>query len=295
VILQQSLVAGRSHATIAGKFSARRQDLGRWRWWLFTAIAVLLFFMTVLPFALLLIGSFMKQFGMFDLPQPWTLRNWSDAFAHSDIALAFWNSLRLAVSASVSGMILYSLLAYIIVKTRFRYRRLLDFLTWLPAVIPGLVLGLGYLQMFAGAPIFRPIYGTIAVLVIAVVIGTLALGTQIIKTSLMRLGAELEEAALTAGASRFATFRHVILPLIAPSVAVVGLEVFAAGMSVVGLVALLATGATQPLAILQLIYLDNGLFEPAAVIGIVIMTLTVAAALLARHLGLKVGIGQPEI
>ena len=295
VLLQQGYFAGRGHATIAGKFSARPHDLRGARWWLFGAIVVLLFFMTVLPFALLLMGSFMKQFGMFDLPQPWTLRNWADAFTRGDILLAFWNSIRLAVAASISGMMVYSLLAYIIVKTRFRARRVLDFLTWLPAVIPGLVLGLGYLQMFAGTPLFRPIYGTIAVLVIVVVIGTLALGTQIIKTSLLRLGHELEEAALTAGASRFATFRRVTLPLIAPSVAVVGLEVFAAGMSVVGLVALLATGATQPLAILQLIYLDNGLFEPAAVIGIIIMVLTVSAALLARHLGLKVGIGQPEI
>jgi iron(III) transport system permease protein len=295
VIVQQWYAAGRGHATVGGKFSARRQDLGRWRWWLFAAIAVLLFFMTVLPFALLLMGSFMKQFGMFDLPQPWTLRNWTEALTRGDIPRAFWNSIRLASAAAVIGMMLYSLLAYLIVKTRFRGRRVLDFLTWLPAVIPGLVLGLGYLQMFSGTPIFRPIYGTLAVLVIAVVVGTLALGTQIIKTSLLRLSSELEEAALTAGASRFATFCHVTLPLIAPSVAVVGLEVFATGMSVVGLVALLATGATQPLAILQLIYLDNGLFEPAAVIGIVIMALTVATALLARHLGLKVGIGQPEI
>jgi iron(III) transport system permease protein len=295
VVLQQSIGTKRSHATITGKFSARLQDLGRWRWGLFAAIALLLCLMTILPFALLLLGSFMKQFGMFDLPQPWTLRNWQQAFGHNDIALAFWNSIRLAIFASAAGMVLYSLLAYLIVKTRFRFRRALDFLTWLPAVIPGLVLGLGYLQMFSGTPLFRPIYGTMAVLVIAVVIGTLSLGTQIVKTSLLRLGSELEEAALTAGATRFDGFRRVILPLIAPAIAVVGLEVFATGMSVVGLVALLATGATQPLAILQLTYLDNGLFEPAAVLGIVIMALTMSAALLARHLGLKVGIGRPGV
>ena len=118
---------------------------------------------------------------------------------------------------------------------------------------------------------------------IAVVVGSLALGTQIIKTSLMRLGAELEEASSAAGASRFYTFRRIVLPLIAPSVAVIGLEIFATGVSVVGLVALLGTGATQPLSIVQLIYLDSGLFEPASVIGILIMVITVVAALLARH------------
>ena len=85
-----------------------------------------------------------------------------------------------------------------------------------------------------------------------------------------------------------------MLPLIAPSVAVIGLEVFAAGVSVVGLVALLGTGATQPLSIVQLIYLDGGLFEPASVIGILITVITVTAALLARYVGLRAGLGRAE-
>jgi len=294
VAFQQWYSASRSVSSISGKFSNRSMDLGGLRWPLFGLIALLLFFMTVLPFALLLISSFMKKFGMFDLPDPWTTRNWVEAMTRGDIPRAFWNSMRLALSASIIGMAVYSLLAYITVKTRFWGRRLLDFLTWLPAIIPGLVLGLGFLQMFAGTPVFRPIYGTIAVLVIAVIVGSLALGTQIIKTSLLRLGAELEEASAAAGASRLYTFRRIVLPLIAPSVAVIGLEIFATGVSVVGLVALLGTGATQPLSIVQLIYLDSGLFEPASVIGILIMVITVVAALLARHIGLKAGLGRAE-
>jgi iron(III) transport system permease protein len=294
VALQQWYSASHSHASISSKFSNRIQDLGNLRWPLFYFIAVLLFFMTVVPFCLLLMSSFMKIFGDFDLPEPWTTRNWVLAATRGDIPRAFWNSMRLAVSASILGMVVYSCLAYMVVKTRFWGRRILDFMTWLPAVIPGLVLGLGFLQMFVGTPIFRPIYGTIAVLVIAVVVGTLALGTQIIKTSLIRLGPELEEASWASGVSRFYTFRRVVLPLIAPSVAVVGLELFATGTSVVGLVALLGTGATQPLSIVQLIYLDSGLFEPAAVIGIMIMAITVTAALLARYIGLRAGLGRAE-
>jgi hypothetical protein len=40
--------------------------------------------------------------------------------------------------------------------------------------------------------------------------------------------------------------------------------------------------------------LDGGLFEPASVIGILIMVITVAAALLARYVGLKAGLGRAE-
>lgn len=292
IVLQQWYAHSHAHASISSKYTNRIQQLGRLRWPLFGMIAVLLLFMTVVPFAMLLASTFLKIFGMWDLPNPWTTRNWIDAFSRGDIFRSLLSSLELGISASAVGMVTFSLLAYIVVKTKFYGRRILDFLTWLPAVIPGLVLGFGLLRMFASVKLFQPIYGTMSVLVIAVVIGTLALGTQIIKTALMRLGPELEEASWAAGASRFYTFRRVVLPLIAPSVAVIGLEVFAAGVSVVGLVALLGTGENRPLSIVQLIYMENGTFEPAAVIGVIIMTLTVSAALLARHIGLKAGLGR---
>ncbi|MFM9968416.1 MAG: ABC transporter permease [Burkholderiales bacterium] len=292
VALQQWYAQRNAVASVSSKFSHRVQDLGRLRWPLFAAIAVLLSMMTVLPFALLIMGSFMKLFGIFDLPEPWTTAHWVEAFGRGDLQRAFWNSMKLGLLASLAGMVSFSLIAYIAVKTRFRGRKVLDFLTWLPAVIPGLVLSLGILQMFASLPFFRPIYGTLAVLVLAVVIGTMALGTQIIKAALQNLGQELEEASWASGASRFYTFRRVVLPLIAPAVAVIGLEVFATGISVVGLVALLGTGNTQPLSILQLIYLDGGFFEPGAIVGLLITTITVSAALLARYIGLKSGLGR---
>ena len=292
VVLQQWYAQHHAVASVSSKFSHRVQDLGRLRWPLFAVIALLLSMMTVLPFALLVMGSFMKLFGIFDLPEPWTTSHWVEAMTRGDVQRAFWNSMKLGTAASLSGMLCFSLIAYIAVKTRFSGRRILDFLTWLPAVIPGLVLSLGILQMFAAVPLFRPIYGTLAVLVLAVVIGTMALGTQIIKAALLNLGAELEEASWACGASRFYTFRRVVLPLIAPAVAVIGLEVFATGISVVGLVALLGTGATQPLSMLQLIYLDGGFFEPGAIVGLLITTITVSAALLARYIGLKSGLGR---
>ncbi len=292
VAMQQWFSQRHAVASVSSKFSHRVQDLGRLRWPLFGILVVLLLMMTVLPFVLLLMGSFMKLFGMFDLPQPWTTAHWTEAFTRGDLQRAFWNSMKLGFAASLAGMICFSLIAYISVRTRYSGRKLLDFLTWLPAVIPGLVLSLGILQMFAAVPLFRPIYGTMVVLVLAVVIGTMTLGTQIIKAALLNLGTELEEASWACGASRFYTFRRVVLPLIAPAVAVIGLEVFATGISVVGLVALLGTGATQPLSILQLIYLDGGFFESGSIVGLLITVITITAALLARYIGLKAGLGR---
>ena len=82
----------------------------------------------------------------------------------------------------------------------------------------------------------------------------------------------------------------VLLPLIAPTIAIVALQNFAAAVSSVSLIALLGSAHNKPLSLLQLEYLDTGLFEPATAIGIVIFLLTVGAAVLARIISLRTGL-----
>jgi iron(III) transport system permease protein len=120
----------------------------------------------------------------------------------------------------------------------------------------------------------------------------MTIGTQIVKTAIGQVGRELEEAAWVSGGSKFYTFRRIILPLVAPSVAVVGLEIFATANAAVGIIVMLGTGATQPLSVLQLTLLDSGRFEQASVIGVIITTLTVSAAILARYIGQRAGLGR---
>jgi len=86
------------------------------------------------------------------------------------------------------------LIAYMIVKTRHAGRWLLDFLSWLPWSIPGILLGVALLWTFLQTRIFLPIYGTIYLLMIAMVIKSMPFGTQMIKSVLIQLGSDLEEA-----------------------------------------------------------------------------------------------------
>lgn len=285
VLLQQWFVHRRTYATVGAKFSARTADLGRLRWPAFAAIAALLALMTVLPVAMLVLGSFMKVFGDFTTPGIFTLDHWTTALGRDDLVRSLVNTLTLGSLAAGLGMLLYTTIAYVTIKTRFVARSMLDFLTWLPTMVPGIVLGLGFLQTFLVTPLLRPVYGSIWALVIAVVVSMLTVGTQVIRGTLGQLSLELEEAAWTAGASRLRTLRTIVLPLIAPSVVVVGLQVFATAVSVVGVVVLLGTGSSQPLSVLQLFYLDAGRMEAATIVGLLILAIALVAALLARLVG----------
>jgi len=153
--------------------------------------------------------------------------------------------------------------------------------------VPGIILGLALLWLFLGVPFLKPLYGTMTLLIVAGLISGMPLGVQIIKSSLLQLGAELEEASRVAGASWVRTYRQIVLRLLGPALLTVGLIVFVGAARNIGTIALLATSSNQPLSILQLNYLAQGRGEVAAVIAFIIMLASIGGALLARAIGFK--------
>ena len=209
---------------------------------------------------------------------------------------ALVNSLVISTGTALVAMAACTAIAYIVVRTRFFARGLLDFLVWLPSALPGIVLGLGYLWLFLGTPFLRPIYGTTFILVLVAALGSITLTTQILKANLLQLGVELEEAAATSGASAWYTLRRVVLPLMAPALAVVGVLAFSSSARATSHVALLSTHANQPLSILQLNLLSDNNFGAASVVGVFILLLTVGVALMAPGAGLAPGrVGQQPV
>jgi iron(III) transport system permease protein len=287
ILLQQWIVLRRSYATMSGKYRAGLVHLGRWRWWLFGVLAALVSLMTVVPTLLVLVGSFMRGFGAFDIDRPWTASNWTEVLGSSVFREALINTLVLASATAVVSMAAFALVAYISVRTRFRLRGALDFLTWIPSLLPGMVIGLGLLWFFLTTPVFRPVYGSMLVLVLAVSISGMTRAVQLLKASLLQLGNELEEASWASGAARLATVRAIIVPLIAPTLVVVGIVAFSSASRTASQVALLASAANRPLSLVQLDYLTDGRFEPASVIGVVVLVLTIGAAALAYLVGLR--------
>jgi iron(III) transport system permease protein len=144
--------------------------------------------------------------------------------------------------------------------------------------------------VFLGNPLLRPFYGSMSLLVLATLISSMTLGVQIIKSALTQLGLELEEAAIVSGGSGWHSFRDIVLPIIAPTLLLVGTLSFIASARNVSTVALIATSHTRPLSLLQLDFLVDSRYESAAVIGIIVVVLTTGVALISRLLGLRSGI-----
>jgi iron(III) transport system permease protein len=293
VALQRRYIANRNYETITGRgFSIRPVQLGRWR---YPAFALVLFFavvVTLVPTALLLVGTFMKLFGFFNIAEPWTIENWRATLNDPVLLRSLWNTLAIGAGSGLVGVLFFSFIAYVIVKTRYAGRWLLDFLSWLPWSIPGILLGVALLWTFLQTRIFLPIYGTIYLLMIAMVIKSMPFGTQMIKTVLIQLGSDLEEASKVCGGTWFHTFRRVILPLTMPALITVGLVGFISAARDISTVVLLGSGKSRTLSLLMLDFAAGAEFEKATVVAVLIVGLVVGAALVARGLGGQVGVRE---
>ena len=288
--IQRKLIARRQFTTMTGQFKPKIIELGAWRYPATIFIGLVLFVLDVVPLLSVLGGSFMTRFGFFHLPKTWTMEYWRMALSDPRILHGLQNTLIVAVSAGVVGALFFSLVGYVLVRTKLPGRGILDSICWLPSAIPGVLSGLGLLWMFLGTPVFRPFYGTIVLLVVAQVLGGITLATQILKANFVQLGKELEESSRMSGAGFWRTYLRIVFPLMAQTMVMVAVIKFMFAAQHNSAIILLATSETRTLSLLALDQVAAGYREVASITIILITVLTLGVAIVARSFGLKVGI-----
>src|SRR5882724_7676155 len=224
--IQRKLITRRQFTTVTGQFKPKIIDLGVWRYPATAFVAFIVFILDVVPLLSVLGGSFMTRFGFFNLPKTWTFEYWHMALNDPRILLGLKNTLIVAGSAAIFGALAFSLIGYVLVRTKLPGRSVLDSICWLPSAIPGVLSGLGLLWMFLGTPVFRPFYGTLFLLVIAQVLGGITIATQILKANFVQLGKELEESSRMSGAGFWRTYLRIVFPLMAQTMVMVGVIKF---------------------------------------------------------------------
>jgi iron(III) transport system permease protein len=260
---------------------------GRWRYAASALCLVYLSVSLVLPLCLLVLGSFMRLFGFFNVPDPYTTEQWLKVFHDPVFLLALRNSIFLGASVSILGLLVYGLLAYAITRSRLSGRRTLSLLVWMPWAVPGVLLGVALLWLMLTVPVLTLFYGTMGALVLALLIQNMPFGVQLLRTALGQVSTELEEAARMSGASWLATYRLIILPLMAPMLVSVGVLTFVVVLRDISTSVLLAGPSTRPLSLLMLEFARGSSMEAATVVGLLLSALAIVVALLARRLGLQ--------
>jgi iron(III) transport system permease protein len=257
--------------------------LGKWRYLASAALFTWIIVGIYLPLAMVLVGSFMKFFGMFQIAQPFTLKHWIAVLQDPAFAKALINSLILGFGVASSAVIIYSFLGYVILRTRLPGRSAVNFLVWIPWAIPGILIGLSLLWIFLKVPLFHLFYGTIFALIFALVLKDMPIGTQMIKAAFSQVSLELEQASRVVGAGSFTTFRRITLPLVAPMIVCIFVLVFMSSVGDISTSILLAAPSTMPLSVLMLERSIAGEIEKASVIGVLLSCLALVTATVMRR------------
>jgi iron(III) transport system permease protein len=286
-IFHRFYIARREVATVTGRgFVSARIHLGRWRYpaaalafgWILVSLLV--------PLVLLVLGSFMRRYGFFDIPNPLTLANWQGLFADPFFPGAIVNSLILGGSVAVGSILLYSVVGYVIVRFPGRTSDFVDVLSWLPWAIPGILMGLAMLWLLLASPFKGVPQLSLVAMIVALIIQDSPRSTLLFKTATMQVGRELEESAAASGAKWRSMYRRILLPLLAPAALTVGVLTFLSAIRDISTPVLLYSSATRPIAILMLEYARSALFERAVALGVLLAGVVLVITFLALRFGL---------
>ncbi|HJS74258.1 MAG TPA: iron ABC transporter permease, partial [Vicinamibacteria bacterium] len=160
IVWQWRLLGSRSFLTVTGRgYQPRLTRLGRLRWVSFGLALAFVGVTVALPVGQLLLGSFFRFFGFYRV-EMLTLEHYREVWESRLVWRALGNTLVLGFAASTAAMLLGSITAYVVVRTRLPLRRVAEVLAWLPWLMPGMILGVGLLWAYAFLPGPLAFYGT---------------------------------------------------------------------------------------------------------------------------------------
>ncbi|MDP2603050.1 MAG: iron ABC transporter permease [Deltaproteobacteria bacterium] len=287
----RSTKEGKRFQTVTGKaFRPRQFELGGWRWLGFGFLMAYFLFVVLMPFLVLFWASFLPFFATpsWESIQKLSLENYTYLLNFRPFWDAMQNSVILAISTATVAMVLTSLIAWIVYKSRLPGAWILDFLAFVPITVPGIVLGMALILLYVAFPI--PIYGTIWVLLIAYVTRYIPYGMRTASGSILQIHSELEEAAATSGASWWATFKRVTLPLLRPGFVAGWIYICIVSFREFSTSVLLATGESRVLSILLFTMFEQGQVTIVAAIGVLMILVLMAIVMLFYKLSGRVGI-----
>ncbi|MFE4693576.1 ABC transporter permease [Streptomyces sp. NPDC056749] len=178
----------------------------------------------ILPNAVVMVFSFNRPKGRFNYAwQEFSLDAWKDPCGVADLCGSLSLSLRIAFWATVGATALGTMIAFALVRYRFRARGAVNSLIFLPMAMPEVVMAASLLTLFLNMGA-RLGFWTV---LIAHIMFCLSFVVTAVKARVMSMDPRLEEAARDLYAGPVQTFVRVTLPIAAPGIAAGALLAFA--------------------------------------------------------------------
>jgi len=219
VLYISTFVVGRKqYITVSGK-STRPNivDLGRWRIVFTALVCIFALIIVVIPFITVAATSITVNMGKPLTADNITFLHWNRIFTRKSILQSGWNSVASGAIAATVGMAISCVMAYLLIRTNVKGRRIPDFLITVGSGTPSVVIALGLIMTMSGRFGIN-IYNTLSIMIIAYMIKYLLMGMRTVVSAMSQIHPSLEEASQISGAKWLRVFKDITIPLIGPSV-----------------------------------------------------------------------------
>ena len=197
-------------------------------------------------------------------------------------------TLGVSLVVALIGAVMGTLVAWVLVRDQFPGQRFVNALIDLPFALPTIVAGLTLLALYGpGSPFGVHLAYTRAAVLIALLFVTLPFVVRSVQPVLIELDREVEEAAVSLGASNATTFRRVVLPALRPAIiSGAGLS-FARSVGEIGSLVLIV-GKVQIASLVIFADIESDAPQAAAALSLVLLVVSLLVLLLLRRLGARV-------
>lgn len=182
------------------------------------------------------------------------------------------------------NVLMGTLIAWVLVRDRFVGKRLLEVLIDIPFALPTIVAGLVLLSLYGpNSPVGIDVANKRSAVFLAFLFVTLPFIVRTVQPVLADMDRDVEEAAASLGASRFTTFRRIVLPSLTPAIAAGAAMSFARAVSEYGSLVLLSGNLpmkTEVTSVRILSNIENNNTETAAAVATILLGVAFAVIVL---------------
>jgi iron(III) transport system permease protein len=233
------------------------------------ALCYLIVAASTLPLAVIVFYSFKNTNGPVFAPG-FGLESYRQIFF--DVPKTITNSFLYSLTAVFLIVIVGTLIGFILARKRNLAVRILDPLLMIPYIVPGTVLGIGFIVAFNRKPIY--LSGTAAIIILTYFIRRLPYSVRSAASILKQIDPALEEAGINLGSPPARTFRTVTLPLMRAGIISGAIMSWVTSMNELSASILLYVGKTMTMPIKIYLSVVDGYFGTASAMSTILLVVT---------------------
>lgn len=190
----------------------------------------------------------------------------------SEVPDAIVNSFSFSLSAVLMIVVLGTLVGYVLARRPSFLTATLDSMLMVPYIVPGIVLGLGFVVSFNEPPL--ELVGTGAIIVLVIFIRRLPYAVRSSASIVRQIKGSMEEAAINLGSSPARAFARVTLPLMLPGVLAGAMMAFVTAINELSSSIILYVGGTVTMPVRIYLSVLDGEFGTAAALATILLVST---------------------